>query len=381
MDEFSTRFSRTAQAIETGMERQLHVGAQLYVSLRGQVLADAGIGLAGPGVEMTPQTVMPWLSAGKPVAAVALAQLHERGKFDWDDLVMKYLPEFGVKGKEAVTIGHLLTHTGGFRWADFNATMPWEEIISRICAAPLEPRWIVGETAGYHAFTSWYILGEIVRRLDDQHRSYDLYARQEIFLPLGMGDCWFSFSPEKFAEYGDRMGVIQTTGKSHALPIRLDDPERCGWCSPGSSARGPMRQLGKLYEMLLNGGRSESGLAIVSSPSVAELTTRSRIGKFDLTFKHIVDWGLGFIVNSAKYGKASVPYGFGPHAAPKTFGHGGSQSSVGMGDPEHGLVIALVFNGMAGEAVHQIRMRSTLAAIYEDLQLGESSGTEAGGIA
>ena len=35
--------------------------------------------------------------------------------------------------------------------------------------------------------------------------------------------------------------------------------------------------------------------------------------------KHI-DWGLGFIVNSNQYGPQTVPYSFGLHASPDTFG-------------------------------------------------------------
>ena len=41
----------------------------------------------------------------------------------------------------------------------------------------------------------------------------------------------------------------------------------------------------------------------------------------------------------------------------------------GMADPEHGLVAAIVFNGMPGEEKHAHRMREALAAVYEDLAL------------
>ncbi len=45
-----------------------------------------------------------------------------------------------------------------------------------------------------------------------------------------------------------------------------------------------------------------------------------------------------------------------------------------MCDPEHDLVIALVFNnGMAGEARHQRRVRAVLDAIFTDLGLATNS--------
>jgi CubicO group peptidase (beta-lactamase class C family) len=377
MDDFDRQFPRTGRVILEGVTGGLHLGAQVYISRRGEILADAGIGMARAGVEMSVGTIMPWLSAGKPLTAVAVAQLQESGRLGWDDPVVQYLPEFGVKGKEPITIRHLLTHTGGFRWADFAVTMPWETIIQRICAAPLEPRWVVGETAGYHALTSWYILAEIVRRVDPMGRPFDEFIRENIFSPLGMEDCWLPMSAATFEKYGPRIGLLVATGANPS--IRFDKPENAPLGSPGAAGHGPVRELGKFYEMLLNGGLSAAGKPVLSRESVAELTRRQRVGLFDLTFKHIVDWGLGFIVNSARYGEATVPYGFGPHASPETFGHGGSQSSTAFADPGRELVVAVVFAGMPGEVAHQQRMRATLRSIYQDLQLDGSEEEESGG--
>jgi hypothetical protein len=48
-----------------------------------------------------------------------------------------------------------------------------------------------------------------------------------------------------------------------------------------------------------------------------------------------------------------------------------------MADPEHGLAVALVFNGMCGAARHDARQRAALAAIYEDLGLASAPGATA----
>ena len=37
----------------------------------------------------------------------------ERHQIRLDEPVMRYLPEFGVRGKERITVRHLLTHTSG----------------------------------------------------------------------------------------------------------------------------------------------------------------------------------------------------------------------------------------------------------------------------
>jgi len=129
-----------------------------------------------------------------------------------------------------------------------------------------------------------------------------------------------------------------------------------------------MRDLARFYRMLLHGGALD-GVQVLQPETVALMTSRQRSGMLDQTFRLTVDWGLGVIVNTPGEDMQKFAYGFGPHASMRAFGHGGNQSSLGMADPEHGLVVAVVFNGMPGEAVHAARMRSLMAAIYEDLSL------------
>ncbi|MGB7158836.1 MAG: serine hydrolase domain-containing protein [Tepidisphaeraceae bacterium] len=355
---------RTLALLDSGMRDGLHVGAQLYASLRGQGVANFAFGEARPGVAMTTDTIMPWMSCSKPVAAVALAQLRERGAIDFDDRVAHHIPEFGNRGKEVITIRQILMHTSGVRAPALGWERgPWEQIISAICETSLQPGWVVGEKAGYSPAVSWYVLAEVVRRADG--RPYEQYVRDEIFLPLGMRDSWIGMPAERYRAYGERIGLMHNTSRSPAVaPDPADDEHDATRCRPGGGGRGPMRELGRFYEMLLAGGEN-----VLSRQSVTELTSRHRAGLFDHTFRHVIDWGLGFIIDSNRYGAETVPYGFGRRASEETFGHGGSQSSTSFADPKHGLVVALVWNGMPGEPKHQQRSRETLTALYEDLGL------------
>lgn len=358
---------RTVALVEQGMAERLHVGAQMYVSLHGTPVASFGLGEARPGVPMTPDTLMLWLSSVKPVGAVAIAQLWEQGELELDGRVAAYIPEFGAKGKEPITIRHLLTHTGGFRLADTGTPeTPWEETIANVCAAPLERDWVPGRKAGYHVATSWLILGELVRRVDG--RPYNQYVREAICEPLGMVDSWVGMPPERYRAYGNRIGLMHDTTGPEPRVAGFDTEARAAWVVPGGTGRGPMRELGHFYEMLFNRGECE-GRRILLPQTVEALTTRHRTGMYDHTFKHIIDWALGFIVDSKQYGVETVPYGYGRYCSPRTFGHGGAQSSTGFCDPEHGLVVALVFNGMAGEERHNTRVRAVASAIYEELGL------------
>ena len=98
---------------------------------------------------------------------------------------------------------------------------------------------MAGRTAGYSPQVSWYLLAEIVQRLDG--RPFGKYVREEIFLPLGMNDCWLTLPPEQYAAYGNRIGIMQKTEKQALIDGELDTPEAAAACRPGSGCRGPMR--------------------------------------------------------------------------------------------------------------------------------------------
>ena len=99
------------------------------------------------------------------------------------------------------------------------------------------------------------------------------------------------------------------------------------------------------------------------------MSTRHREGKYDATFMHEIDWGLGFIVNSKNIPAKTHPYGFGEHASDRAFGHGGKESVNAYTDPEHGLVVITAFNGMPSEPTHTKRVYEFNTALYEDLGL------------
>jgi CubicO group peptidase (beta-lactamase class C family) len=319
---------------------------------------------------MAPDTINLWFSSGKPLTAVAIARLWEQGKVELDLPVARYVPEFGAGGKAGITVRHLLNHTAGFRAADrVRDDLPWDEAIQAICATPAEPGWVPGQRAGYQLFSSWFLLGEIVRRLDG--RPIDRYIAEEIFAPLGLQDCWVGLPPDSFRAYGDRMGLMHFLTQGQLRPHRAWNSESsAAVVRPGGNVRGPMRELGRFYEALLAllAGEGEAR-RIIQPGSLATFTRRDREGMFDETFRHVLDWGLGFAVNSNRHGAETIPYGFGPHASEGAFGHGGSQSSCGFADPAHGLAVAWVCNGMIGETAHQKRARQLNAALYQDLGL------------
>lgn len=362
---------RTLAAIEAGRRAGLHLGAQLYVSRQGKPVADLAAGWARPDEPLTPDHLAVWLSATKPITAVAVARLWEGGALGLDDPIARHLPEFAAEGKGGITLRHALTHTSGFRMLEVGwPEAPWDEIIERICARRPEPRWVPGEKAGYHLTSSWFILGEIVRRLDG--RPFARAVRAEVLEPLGMTDSWIGLPVEVYAAERHRLGPVwDTSGRGEPRERNWATEERNTRPSPGGNGRGTLRDLGRFYEALSAGG-VHAGRRLLTPQTVEALTARHRVGMFDHTFQHTLDWGLGFIPDNNHYGADTIPYGYGRHASRRTFGHSGFRSSVGLADPTHGLVVALAFNGTPENEPHRQRMKAALEAIYEDLGLAEA---------
>ena len=367
MSDFRGRLPKTAAALETGLG-VTHSGAQLCVSLNGETVADAALGESRPGTAMTTDTLALWMSMGKPITAILVAKLADRSLLDVNQPVADFIPEFAQRGKDAVTIANVLTHTGGFRKVGTNWSRElWDDVIARLCAAPLDEDWVVGETAAYHVASGWYVLAEVARRaLASDDEPWRMY-RREVFEPLGMVDCWAGMPRHRWVEYGTRIGLMFDTSKSEGpRPVAFPNSEAGSvLCRPGGNLRGPTKQLVAFYEMLL---RDREGASIFLTQETARtFTSRQRVGRKDLTFGAVIDWGYGFLMNSKDGGR--VPYGYGPHASPDAFGHSGNQSSCAFADPAHGLVVAWATNGQPGELAHQKRQRAVNAAIYEDLNL------------
>lgn len=358
---------RFAECVREGFSTSLHSAVQIYVSVEGIPIADGVVVDEQSDSKVTRDTLMPLLSAAKPLTAVAVMQLVESGRLNLDRPVADVIPEFAQGGKESITLRHLLTHTGGFRnvkpgWP--HAT--WQETLQRQYEATLEDGWIIGETGGYHVSSSWFVLGELIQRAT--RCAFSEYLQRYVCQPLGMTSTRNGMTAEEWRQFRGRIGILSQLAKGKIVELPWHDEPHCTAPSPGGNTRGPIRELGRFYECLLNEGELD-GIRILSKESVRLMTRRQRKGVFDQTLQHTVDFGLGIIIDSNRYGADTVPYSFGLDCSERTFGHGGSQSSIGFADPERQLVVCYAADRRVTEGRHQKRHRQLLDAIENDLGL------------
>lgn len=368
---------RTQSVLQAGIDEGLHPGAQIYVSLNGHVVVDDALGSARPNVAMTRDTLTLWMSAGKPVTAVAAMQLVDRGLISLDTKIADVIPEFGQHGKEAITLRHILTHTAGFRGPLNNFTPgTWDEILQRVYALKQEPGWVPGEKAGYHIGSSWFVLGELVRRLDGPEDILPFSPGEDGFLEamdnrvflLIQSEMFFGAPATFLPSIMDWLSPMYVTEDGQFKEFGGSTLESLSIPRPGANALGPIRALGQFYELVHQAAFNGEN-KILSQAIAQQAVSRQRVGMLDQTFKQVLDWGFGFMIDSKQYAGEHA-YGFGPHASPDTFGHSGNQSSCAYCDPKHNLVVAWTCNGMPGEAKHQARASAINRAIYEDLGLG-----------
>jgi CubicO group peptidase (beta-lactamase class C family) len=356
---------RAVALLEEQRNRGLHDGAQLFVARRGQVLVDAAVGEAQPGVPLRTDSVMLWLSCTKPLTAVAIGQLLERGLLQLDDRVQAIIPQFAA-GKEAATIGHLLTHTAGFPMATSNfLTGSWDDTIRMICEAPAE--WEPGAAAGYHGVSSWCILGEIVRRLDG--RRIDVYLDEEIVGPLGMTGTTLGVTETRAADLGDRLSHVAVKSDDETLAglALFNVPAVRALTLPGASGYGSAHDLGRFYLALWSSGRLD-GVRILKPDTVKMLTATHRSGMVDrsnsVTFGTEVRpaWGLGFMKGSDD--EELVSLRFGSQATAQAYGHGGAMTSVAFVEPTRDLVVVIVTNGFVANTDNTNRLRDVSDAVH-----------------
>ncbi|MFC9842337.1 serine hydrolase domain-containing protein [Streptomyces sp. NPDC060223] len=344
-------------------------GAQLYVSHRASgAVVSAALGESRPGTAFARDSWPIWYCCSKAVGAVAIGRLWEQALVDPEDPVATYLPWFRDSGRENITLFQILTHTTPVPMA--------LDPLHGSCAAPVElrreqlrtmtvpPDSRPGERINYAPWWAWFLLAEVVRAVDG--RSYERYLTEEILAPCGMDDTRVVLTPEEYRAAADRLPLIHIAGGGFPVQPTHWYATEAACTRPifGLNMRGPVRDLGRFFEMLLAGGRGRNG-RVLRPQTVTAMTSRQRVGLTD-PFGN-ADWGLGFRVESRHLGEAYTA--FSRHASLRAFGHYGLWTSLAFADPDAGLVAALHLNGKTLQDDHQRRTLAIGDALYQDLGL------------
>jgi CubicO group peptidase (beta-lactamase class C family) len=324
-----------------------HPGAQLTVRRRGRILIQAAGGTmrpGEPGPAVTQRTLFLLFSATKPLTALAVHMLAERGALDLDAPVARYWPRFGRHGKERATVAHVLSHQGGLplgpKWLTWDRWCDLDTVARAMEERPA--RWVPGEDVGYHPLNYGWVLGELVRRVDG--RTLGRFVADEITGPLGLRDTYLGLPPAREAEVAHHADL---SGESEFV-TDFNRPEVHGVECGAATGISTTDDLTRFYTLWLQGGELD-GVRLLRPETVARATTVVVDMRRDRTLQVPVRWALGFHLG----GPTSA---FGRRSSPHTFGHSGHGSTIAWADPELGVALAFFTNGVQASLVNYMRM-------------------------
>jgi len=245
-------------------------GAVLVVGHDGKVVYEKAYGQRAtyPRAEpMTLDTIFDCASLTKVLATTtSLMRLFEQGKFRVGDKVTEYFPEF-QGGKSDITLRNLFTHFSGLR-PDLALTPAWSGYQTGIRMAMIDQPAGPPGVRFVYSDINFILLGELVHRLSGQ--PLDEYARQHIFLPLGMTDT--QYLPP--AALIPRIAPTERVPKDGpALRGVVHDPtaRSMGGVAGHAGVFSTASDLARFAQMMIDGGTLD-GVRIASAVTVAKFT-------------------------------------------------------------------------------------------------------------
>jgi CubicO group peptidase (beta-lactamase class C family) len=303
-------------------------------------------------------------SMSKPITGVAMMMLFEEGKWQLNDPVAKYIPEFanlkvyaGANGDGPIlqnqahpmTMRELMSHNAGFTYGFFsntpvdkmqrdadvlNVDNTLDEFIKRMAKLPLNAQ----PGSEWHYSVSVDIQGYIVQKLSGM--PFEDFLEKRIFKPLGMVDTAFYVPKEKLNRFAelytyDKQGklMVETGGFNHDFSKKPSLPSGGGGLV--STASDYMR----FCQMLLNGGQLD-GVRLLS-PRTVELM-RTNVLPPNVP---ILAPGAGFGLDFAVY---TDPVAAGGYYGKGAFWWGGAAGTWFWIDPVNDLIVIGMIQQMAG---------------------------------
>ena len=317
------------------------------------------------GKPMARDTLVQIFSMTKPITGVALMSLYEQGKFDLDDPLSKYAPEFANMRVYAgidphgemiyeplhrpITVRDVTRHTAGFYYGNdhspvaeiYRAGDPTNkrntltEEAAKLGSLPLlfQPgtRWLYGPSVDVQAL--------LVERLSGM--PFDKYLQKAIFEPLGMKSTRYVLQPKDKA----RLAALYDWHPDGSLTRQPDEKafefNTQDWpLKPGSYGLvSTLDDYMRFARMLQNGGELD-GRRILKQETVKLMSTdqlpREVVDKGFLPTKGQVGFGIDFAVRVHPPANAQEAAG-----AVGEFFWDGAQDTLFWVDPQNKITAVL----------------------------------------
>ena len=286
-------------------------------------------------------------SMTKPVVSIGLMMLYEKGVFELNDNVSKYIPQFNdlvvydstehAKAKDPIKIIDLLRHSSGigYGWSDnqyLNSMYSelWqsknnEEFVDRVSEIPL----FTSPNTEWRYGVNTDICGYLIEVLSGQ--SLDQYLSEFIFKPLNMTDTHFKLPDVKINRFTSNYVFDESSKKLN----RLDKYDSGSYSnitffSGGGGLVSTTKDYIKFTLTLLK-NKNYSNVRLLKDETL-DLMTKNHIPHLNYPWGKGVGFGLGFsIVIDEKESELKDNNG--------TFGWSGMAGTLFSVDPKEELIL------------------------------------------
>ena len=359
----SERIERIDAMLQAAVKEDQVPGLVALITRNGKIVYHKAYGAANEkGDQLDKNAIFRIASQTKAITSTAVMMLWEEGKFQLDDPISKYIPEFGPAqildtynetdgsytakpAEHQITIRHLLTHTSGIGYGVIDGDERFKKIyakagitdlfttenisiaesVKKLAKLPLHH-----DPGTAHVYSEGLdVLGYFIEIISGL--PFDEFLRKRIFKPLGMNDTWFYLPEGKH----DRLVNVQykKDGKWQNYPVTFYDPDypKKGakrFFSGGAGLSSTAKDYATFLQMYLNNG-TLNGARILSRTTVQSIMGNQSGELFGGDAK---DYGLAFGLLTA-HGQD-----LGGQGSKSTFDWGGYFNTQYFADPKEQVI-------------------------------------------
>lgn len=363
-------FEKLEGLFESAVSNSNNAGAALSVRVDGELVASLWGGYAAPGRKWEESTPSVVFSATKGIATILLANQVMLGAIELDEPVAKFWPEFGQRGKEAITVRELLAHKAGLSALRENLSLEqvlnWDFMVDILAKA--EPLFDKSRHQ-YHAITFGWLVGELLRRVTGL--GVGALLQQVITSPLGIKG-WIGAPNDVLGKIAILQQIQQAPAQNlpelQTKAMTLGNAFPGNLIGPGEGFNNPKVQmaelagvggifdangLSKIYSACVS---NHEPVRLMSDSVIRDMTKVQSEGPSHLEKEPpFAKWGSGFTLSSDRR------YLLTDHS----FGHDGYGGQIAFGDPIHKVGFAFITNDL--QVANDQRGDGLVAAVREIL--------------
>lgn len=345
-----------------------HTAAQLVVIADGECVLDTAVGTTHLKEPFERSTLSALYCAAKPLVAVATLKLIADDELSLDDRLGDVVDGLDVLGAPWIaerTIAEVLGHTAGLHVMNtvLARILPERSREGWLVASEPPVGWRFGVDRAYAEFGGWYLLGKAIESLAEQ--PYDQFVTDAVLAPYGVDpdDLVVRFDDQRYGRLHERISATYDLTMDQPVPLLAEvGPETaCEW-NPAFGTYGTVSALATFYQGLLTD--LDGANLVLPSDLLTDATTARLPINHDVILDRNAGFGLGFMTPLSSHF-------FGERPSASAFGHAGQGgTSFAMADPEHGIVLAVLYNaGLDADTALAFRRVNLVDAVYRALDV------------